>query len=217
MSPGRTSPAARTVQSNLPLGSTIIPFSIATVLLEASISRRIDRPYEKKRGDDRQSEICFVLCITAGSNVQMSNPVTYCSVATLRCGESGLPRGLQVRIRIVHMVFHGMQLPRLVAKAARMARGHGIGMKVGHEQSPARATDAREFAIGGQGVVDVPQHEPTPDHVEKIRRNGKRTHIGDGNARLTAGHEHFATAVNTDGKRSLHSLKPSTRSTSRIQ
>ena len=122
-----------------------------------------------------------------------------------------------MRSRIVHMVFHDVQLTGLVAKAATMTRRHGIGMKIGNKERAAQATDARQFTIDGSQLANMSDHQTAPDYVERRRREGKRSYIGDCHRASTARQEHLATAIDADCQRALLTGEPPPGSTPRIE
>src|SRR5439155_9413750 len=111
--------------------------------------------------------------------IKRSNPPPYVTLALPLCAKPCLLRGRDMRPDTVHMVFDGVQRSRLIAETARMARRDSVGMKVRQEQPAADAAHARQLTISRQWIANVPDHETTPDNIERFGREGQRTHIGN--------------------------------------
>ena len=63
----------------------------------------------------------------------------------------------------------------------------------------------------------MPDHETTPDNIERFGREGQRPHIGNRNATGVARCEHLLTDVDANRERCLLAGEPSSRSASGIE
>jgi hypothetical protein len=68
-------------------------------------------------------------------------------------------------------------------------------MEISDEDMAFGAADPRQFAIGGQGVGEMAEHQPAPHHVEMCGREWESADIGHHKVRGVAGGYHLGTGI----------------------
>ena len=122
-----------------------------------------------------------------------------------------------MRVAIIDVMLDLMHSAARIAKAPGVSRPGGRCVEVADQKRAAGDADARQLVIGVLQRLQMAEHKPAPDEVERLRGERKFAHIcGSHVCRLTC-LQHFKTGINAGSKRCIDVGKAPPGAASRIE
>src|SRR3569832_1920972 len=182
------------------------PSSTAIVVFAASIRSRIGSlPPEAEAGNDRQPKIPQIEVMTSSAHVEMFDRRTDRPLLQARERKAEMRSRSDMRGAIIDVMLDLVHSTLRIPKAPRMPCPCGHCMEIADQQFATGDADTRQLVISILQRLQMTEHEPAPDEVERLCSKRKIAHIRGGDAGRLAGLQHFNAAIDDSRKRRVAS------------